>query len=117
MLFPDKTSIIHIDLTEHNELNREGIDTLDLLARLMSQRKEIQVLVKGYSGSSTENKRYNKKMSEFTANIVKGFLVGKGVTPQRIETTGSWPVNPEGDETNQILEPNTRWVKIQLKNS
>ncbi len=114
-LFTDKTSIIHIDLTEHNELSRQGLATLDQLAALMNQNKEIHVLIKGYSGSSTENDRYNKKMSEFTANIVKGFLVGKGVSPQSIETTGVWLVDPEAEKINKGLQPNTRWVNIQRR--
>jgi general secretion pathway protein A len=116
-LFPDRTSIIHIDLTEHNEFSREGLALLHRLATLMNQNREIHILIKGFSGSSAENHRYNKKLSEFTANIIKGFLVGKGVSPQNIETTGVWLVDPEDEKNARDLEPNTRWADIQLQMS
>jgi general secretion pathway protein A len=114
-LFPDETSVLHIALTEHNELSREGLAILNRLAVLMTQNGELQVLIRGYSGGSAENDRYNQKMSEFTANIVKGFLVGKGVSPQNIETSGLWLDDPKGEKTTPGHEPNTRWARIQRR--
>ncbi|MEJ2097871.1 MAG: AAA family ATPase [Deltaproteobacteria bacterium] len=115
-LFANQRTPLHVDLTEQNELTATARRKLNRLARVLSEKTSLEILIKGYAGDGVGNSRYNKKLSEFTANIVKGYLVGKGVAPQRIETTGIWFVNPETEKPDQDKQVNIRWVDIQLKN-
>jgi len=81
-----------------NELPESAYGSLAKCARIMLQNPAIVMVINGYSdnaGSGT----YNKKLSEFRANIVKSYLVGQGITPSRITAVGIGEEKP--------LKPNT----------
>ncbi len=103
----------HVAFDDDNNLSAEGFKTLDKLAKVMLNDPALEIIMKGYS-KGLGSYRYNKKMSEFSANIVKGYLVGKGVHPSRIETMGvllgaEERANAAGDEKE------IRWVEILIR--
>ncbi len=112
---PDAQRVIRIQFN-NNELSTDGIDTLDSLSVILHNHPHLEISIQGYSESQGSD-RYNKKMSEFTANIVKGYLVGKGVSSQRIETMGMRAVDSDSDLPAAETQMNAQWVEIQLKNS
>jgi general secretion pathway protein A len=110
---PDQHVVIRIEFDGNNELSMKGIETLDNLSVVLRNHPHLEIAIKGYS-ESEGSYRYNKKMSEFTANIAKGYLVGKGVSPQRIETMGMWLIHSDIPTTERLR--NAQWVEIQFKN-
>ncbi len=96
-----------------NELLPKAYELLDRLVAAMAQNHNIEIVVTGYTDTLGDY-HYNKKLSEFRANIVKSYLVAKGISPLRIQTIGMGEENP--------LEPNTsaagccanRRVEIEL---
>ncbi len=112
---PDPQVVIRINFDGNNELSMNGIETLDKLSVMLHKHPHLEIAIKGYS-ESQGSYRYNKKMSEFTANIVKGYLVGKGVSPQRIETMGMWLIHSDSDAPTTETPKNAQWVEIQFKN-
>jgi general secretion pathway protein A len=67
-------------------------------------------MVKGYTDSEG-SLSYNRSVSEFRANIIKSYLVGKGVDPVRITSQGMGPQEPiasndtaEGRRLNRRVE-------------
>jgi general secretion pathway protein A len=112
---PDPHVVIRIEFDGNNELNMNGIETLDNLSVVLHNHPQLEIVIKGYS-ESQGSYRYNKKMSEFTANIVKGYLVGKGVSPQRIESVGMWLIHSDPDTPAAESPKNAQWVEIQFKN-
>lgn len=73
----------------------------------------LRIVIKGYAGK-TGGRLYNEKLSEFRANIVKSYLVARGVSPYKIKTLGMGSVMQieAGDiEKKQISD---RRVEIEL---
>jgi general secretion pathway protein A len=112
---PDPHVVIHIEFDGNNELDTHGIETLDNLSVVLDNHAHLNISIKGYS-ESQGSYRYNKKMSEFTANIVKGYLVGKGISPERIETMGMWLIHSDAEVPKTEPLKNAQWVEIQFKN-
>ncbi len=111
---PDPHVVIRIEFDGNNEFSTDGLETLDNLSVVLHNHPHLEIVIKGYS-ESQGSYRYNKKMSEFTANIVKGYLVGKGVSSQRIETMGMWVIHSDSDVPANETQKNAQSVEIQLK--
>ncbi|HDL07974.1 MAG TPA: OmpA family protein, partial [Desulfobacteraceae bacterium] len=93
-----------------NELSEKALKKLDQLAAFMIQNYGIKIFVKGYTDSSG-NYNYNLWLSDIRANIVKTYLISKGIRPYKIETRGMGPENPiasndtaEGRNANRRIE-------------
>jgi general secretion pathway protein A len=98
---------------DSNELADETLQELDQLAGAIKRRPDLPIRITGYT-DAFGNLHYNFKVSEFRANIVKSFLVGKGIDPVRIESRGLGPANPIA--SNDTLEGRrlNRRVEIEL---
>ncbi len=98
---------------DSNELDDDTLRELDKLAGAMKVRPNMPVRITGYTDSGG-NLHYNFKVSEFRANIIKSFLVGKGINPERIVARGLGPANPIA--TNETLAGRVlnRRVEIEL---
>jgi len=109
---PDQNIIIYFGYNS-NELPVNTYEALDRIAAVMIQNPEVEIAVKGYSDISGRY-IYNKKLSEFRANIVKSYLVGKGIEPLRIKSFGMGPVKRTNiDEVDKKNESDRR-VEIEF---
>ena len=97
---------------DSNELKPEEMQNLDRAAALLNARKDIQAKVTGYT-DAVGNLHYNLKVSEFRANIVKIYLVGKGVDAERITSLGMGPANPL--DSNDTLEGRRRNRRVEVE--
>ena len=97
---------------DSNELTAEDIRDLDRIAAVLNNRTDIQAKITGYT-DAVGNLRYNLKVSEFRANIVKIYLVGKGVAADRISSVGMGPANPIA--TNETLEGRRRNRRVEIE--
>ncbi len=95
---------------DSNDIPDKGFKTLDILGTLMLQYPETEAVIKGYTDAQGGVK-YNIRVSEFRANIVKIYLVGKGIDAKRIKATGMGQQNPiasndtlEGKKANRRVE-------------
>jgi general secretion pathway protein A len=112
---PDPNMVIRIEFDGNTDLGSIGIDTLDNLSMVLHNHPHLNIIIKGYS-KGQGSYRYNKKMSEFTANIVKGYIVGKGVSSQRVEALGMWVVHSDSEAPAPEPTKSVQWVEIQFKN-
>lgn len=106
---PDQIVIIYFK-NNSNDLNDEAFKMLHQIAEYMIHRPEAKIIVKGYT-DSTGHYRYNVNVSKFRANIIKSYLVGKGVDASKIESLGLGPAQPvatnstaEGRRANRRVE-------------
>lgn len=97
---------------DSNELTPEGMQDLDRAASLLNARDDIKAKVTGYT-DAVGNLHYNLKVSEFRANIVKIYLVGKGVNAERITSLGMGPANPL--DSNDTLEGRRRNRRVEIE--
>ena len=94
-----------------NELPTNAYSPLDRFAASLLQNPDISVIVNGYT-DDTGVLSYNVSVSEFRANIVKSYLVGKGVDPSRIAANGLGPKDPIGSNATAEGRSLNRRVEI-----
>ena len=70
-----------------NELPPEAMVRLDELAAYLLRQSQAEIVIKGYTDAQG-SKDYNRNLSAFRANVVKGYLTGKGVPPNRMKVVG-----------------------------
>lgn len=95
---------------DSNYFNPVDIGTLKRFARQLIAHPDSIAVISGYT-DNTGTDRYNKKLSEFRANIVRGFLLGQGVPPEQMRSEGlgnQKPIDsnnsPEGRTMNRRVE-------------
>ncbi len=111
-LFPDQKLIISFAY-DSIELSSDVFEKLNLLASAMISNPDTGIVVRGYAGK-LGGSIYNIKLSRFRANIVKNYLVARGVNPYKIKTLGMGPVTQT--ETNGVEKSGMpdRRVEIEL---
>lgn len=96
-----------------NEIPPEAYKSLDKIAAIMLHDQSIEISARGYTDALGHHE-YNRKLSMFRANIVKSYLVGKGINPRRIRATGMGEENPLRLNTTEIGRKANRRVEIEL---
>ena len=96
--------------TSSNRLSSQEIKKLDRVAQLILGLSDYKVNLNGYTDSSGEYE-YNKTISLNRAAVVKSYLVGKGIKPEKIEIKGHGAANfiasnnsAEGRKRNRRVE-------------
>jgi len=79
-----KKIVIHFG-DDSNELQPEALPTLTALADLLTSRPDARVIIQGFTDSSGVEGGI-RKFGEFRANMVKSFLVARGIGADKIET-------------------------------
>ncbi len=97
-----------------NKLDKDAYSILDHLTEAMIQDPLLSIVIKGYTDRSGRY-LYNKKLSEFRANIVKSYFMGKGVNPARIKTRGMGPAEPDKGKNLKSGPGFNRRVEIEIK--
>lgn len=108
----DQKFIIRFQM-DSNDFSDEAYAMMNRIAHVAKQVPEIDVQVTGYT-DSLGNYDYNRRLSEFRANVVKSYLTGQGVAPSQIHAAGKGPEDPiAGNETKEGRAANRR-VEIAL---
>ena len=79
----------------------------------MLQNSKFKAIVRGHT-DALGHSEYNRKLSEFRANIVKSYLVGKGINPDRVQAIGVGEENPLRPNTTREGRQANRRVEIEL---
>lgn len=109
---PDEKVVIRFQYNT-NDFTEKGFEELDTFSKVISMYPETRIRVTGHTDSQGY-KKYNLKLSEFRANIVKSYLLGKGVNPDQIQVKGvggKYPV--ENNDTSWGRKMNRR-VEIEV---
>ncbi|HSB04048.1 MAG TPA: AAA family ATPase [Thermodesulfobacteriota bacterium] len=96
-----------------NELPPEALARLDQFAQVMLQRTEPEIIVKGYTDALGSGD-YNRNLSTFRANVVKSYLTGKGISPNRIRVIGMGDAAPRMPNTTSTGRAANRRVEIEV---
>lgn len=90
-----------------------SLKDLDMLVESLLQQPQFKILITGYS-DSIGNESYNMKLSEFRANTVKSFLIGKGLPESRIKAEGLGSQNPLASNDSLSGRIANRRVEIEI---
>jgi type II secretory pathway predicted ATPase ExeA/outer membrane protein OmpA-like peptidoglycan-associated protein len=108
-LSEDKKLIIYFDF-DSTQLSSDAFEKLEQLAATLLKRPEIRIIIKGFTDGAGIYS-YNKLLSEYRANVVKSYLIGKRIEPSRIKTIGIGPAQSKTANTSAKLN---RRVEIEL---
>jgi general secretion pathway protein A len=95
-----------------NELPDEAFETLNRIADVVLRSPDASISIKGYT-DSTGSYSYNVSVSQFRANTIKTYLVGKGVDHTKIKATGLGPADPLA--TNRTLAGRQKNRRIEIE--
>jgi general secretion pathway protein A len=107
---PTEPVVVHFQI-DSNELDPEALNRLESIPAVMQGYSDVGLDIFGYS-DAIGNFHYNVKVSEFRANIVKTYLVGKGVDPARISTLGKGSADPVA--SNDTTEGRRRNRRVEI---
>jgi general secretion pathway protein A len=108
-LSEDHKLIIYFDF-DSTQLPNDAFEKLEHLAATLLQRPEIRIIIKGFTDGAGVYS-YNKLLSEYRANVVRSYLIGKRIEPSRIKTVGIGPAQSSAANTAAKLN---RRVEIKL---
>jgi general secretion pathway protein A len=97
-----------------NELPDESFETLNRIADFMQYTPDATIDVRGYTDSSGPYS-YNVSVSEFRANTIKLYLVGKGIDTSKIRTFGLGPKDPIATNETAAGRQKNRRVELEIK--
>jgi general secretion pathway protein A len=100
---PEETIVVRFNYNT-NDFTEEGFTQLKDFADVLTMHPDTKILITGYTDSQG-NQKYNIKLSEFRANIVRSFLFGRGVNPNQTEVKGFGSKYP-------IESNNTAWGRM-----
>lgn len=107
---PADPVVVHFQ-TDSNELDPDALKRLEAIPVVLQGHPQLHLDILGYT-DAVGNFHYNLKVSEFRANIVKTYLVGKGVDPARITTLGKGSAEPVA--SNDTLEGRRRNRRVEI---
>jgi general secretion pathway protein A len=90
--FKEKTFTLRFKYNT-NEFEESELSKIKECAGILKKYPNSKALVTGYTDSLGYS-QYNMKLSEFRANIIKGYLIGNGVKAEKIEVKGMGDKNP-----------------------
>jgi len=110
--FPGKGAIIGFEQNS-NELFTEHLAILDRLAGHLKDHPTYRVKLTGHTdvaGSAA----YNLSVSRFRANIVQAYLVGKGISADRMVIEAFGPLKPAASNETRTGREMNRRVEIEV---
>ena len=96
---------------DSNLFSVSDIERMKDFARILKTHPEAIVNVSGYT-DSTGDEGYNRRLSQFRANMVKSFLMGQNLPPEQIRAQGFGSQNPV--DSNDTAEGRTRNRRVEL---
>jgi outer membrane protein OmpA-like peptidoglycan-associated protein len=82
------------------ELRKESMAELNTLTDLLAQNKDLYIEIGGYT-DSTGSSEYNQLLSEKRAMSVVSYLIGKGISAERLKSRGYGNTSPIGNNVTE----------------
>lgn len=114
-VYKESVFVIYFGL-DSNELSAKAKAKLDRVAEIIFKNPEVEITLNGYTDSYGEPS-YNKVVSEMRANMVKTYLVEKGVDSSKIETIGHGPQKFLASNKTRAGRSLNRRVEIEFNNT
>jgi outer membrane protein OmpA-like peptidoglycan-associated protein len=104
---------IEFDLNK-DSIRSSSFNVLDQAAKILEEYPSLKVEIAGHS-DDTGAHDYNVKLSHQRADSVKGYLVSKGVSADRINTRGAGPDEPLVNEKTAGARQKNRRIEFRIQ--
>jgi outer membrane protein OmpA-like peptidoglycan-associated protein len=95
-------------------IGKKTIDVLMDIKNILSENPKGNIIIEGYA-SSDGDEEFNIKLSVKRAKAVLNYLIGLGVSSERLEAEGFGELDPLGDNTNPQGRAINRRVQFKPK--
>ena len=109
---PKKKSIIYFNYNS-NAFSEKAIKLIESISEIINQHPEAEVIITGHT-DSLGDKSYNNSLSLFRANMVKSFMLGKGVSPSQLKAIGKGSKEPIATNDTYAGRRANRRVEIKI---
>lgn len=96
-----------------NKLSEQGKQTLNDVATLLKRYGKTRLTIVGYT-DNTGSATFNQSLSERRALAVASYIIGRGVSPDRITTSGMGESNPAFPNNSAENRARNRRVEILI---
>ena len=111
--FTEHKFLIHFEPNSAN-LDSSAFEILNKVVKIIYDIPHSEIIIEGYTDSSGGHV-FNERLSQFRANIIKSYFIGKGIDSYRITTIGFGSDRPiAGNLTSEGRRKNRR-VEIKIK--
>ena len=112
---PDDILIIYFK-PGSNDLTAKAFESLDRVAKFMAKNSKTKINVIGFSDSNVSSS-YDVMVSESRANVVKSYLIAKGIDSTKISTLGMGSQGFSATEGTEEERQMTGGVVIEFNKS
>jgi len=113
LFLPEEPIIIRFKYDTNTPIEKDYSKLKDFAEALLMY-PEKKIMISGYTDFDGNN-YYNLKLSEFRANLINSYLVGKGIDPSQMESKGFGSSNPIASNSTSQGKMMNRRVEIKLK--
>jgi len=99
---------------ESTGLTNNALEKLEAITEFLFKYPGAEIIIEGY-GDSNKNYRNNKRLSQLRANIVKSYLVRKGIAIERIKAFWMGSENPVASNDSQEDRNKSHRVEVKFK--
>ena len=96
------------------EVNKKTAEYLDDLARALNDNPELKIQLIGHT-DNVGSEKFNKKLSQYRAQKIQEYLVGKGIESSRISTEGRGLNEPLNDNSTEEERALNRRVELTIQ--
>ncbi|MGH7963762.1 MAG: OmpA family protein, partial [Candidatus Binatia bacterium] len=114
---PDRLVIksnIHFEF-DRNEVRSDSYPVLDEIVSVMNTYPDLRIRIEGHT-DAVGTRQYNEGLSDRRATAVRRFLVGRGVSADRIEWVGRGEAEPVGDNITPLGRAKNRRMEFAVLN-
>ena len=111
---PSRNKVVINFSTDSTGLTDDALGKLKMIYEYLLKHPEEELIIEGY-GDSSNNNQINEKLSQFRAEIVKGYFTKQGISGSKIKVFWMGTEKPEGIDEPQEQEDKNHRVEIQFK--
>ncbi|MBK7105784.1 MAG: OmpA family protein [Ignavibacteriae bacterium] len=100
--------------TNSDIITKSSVKILDNAANVLAKMSDVNVEIQGHTDSDG-NDKYNQDLSERRAISVKNYLVNKGISIDRLTTSGFGESKPVADNSTKEGKAQNRRIEFEIK--
>ena len=111
----DKWVLVGVNFDNNSsKLTAESYPIVYDAAKTLLKNPDVKVAIEGYT-DNVGSESYNKKLSEKRAEVIKNYLVGKGIAASRLTTSGNGESNPVADNATADGRAMNRRIEFKVQ--
>jgi outer membrane protein OmpA-like peptidoglycan-associated protein len=100
--------------TDSTGLTNDALEKLEAIAELLLKHPDAEIIIEGYGDSNIDD-RNNQRLSQLRADIVKNYLVRRGIGDEKIKAFWVGSINPAASDDSQEDLNKTHQVEVKFK--